>query len=214
MARITDMTGADPITSTMYILDMEGDYIEDMMGLTQANITDLANSLAHSKGDADTLAASYEDIMERLARTTAPFVNSATYNPTDGTAEYSYPTAAIVLLAVFHSATQLPEALPSELEACDADWRSADEATPVVHTFADRDGRKVRLWPTPAATVPAGGTFVFSELRASDISEWLGIPIALEVLSEEMAYPSDHQDMEFATLSLEVARMLKSFMGI
>ena len=35
MARITDMTGAVPITSTMYILDMSGDYIEDVMGLTQ-----------------------------------------------------------------------------------------------------------------------------------------------------------------------------------
>jgi hypothetical protein len=214
MARITDMASSVPIAESTRILDMSGDYIEDMMGLTQANITALTNNLAHSKGDSDTMDASYDDVMDRLARTTSPFVNSETFSPTDGTSEYSYPTTAIKLLKVIHSTTDLPEATGKELEAYDDDWRTTAEATPAYHGFPERDARKVLLWPTPSTTSTNGGTFIFAEKRTTDIPEWLGIPIALEILSEEMAYPSDHQDMQMADLAWQLAKMLKSFIGI
>ena len=206
-SRINDLADAN-------ILDMAGGYIKDMMGLTKTNVTDLANALLHSKGDSDTLSASFDDVMDRLARTTGPFTNTEAFTPADGTVEYSYPTTAIKLLTVIHDTTELPEAKPGELEAYDQDWRSADEADPVVHSFVERDARKVLLWPTPDTTDSDGGTFIFTEKREEDIGEWLGLALALEIVSEEMSYPSDHQSMELSAGAGQLARLLREFIGI
>ncbi len=206
-SRITDLADGE-------ILDMAGGYIKDLMGLTKSNVTTLANNLLHSKGDSDTLSASFDDVMDRLARTTGPFTNTEAYTPTDGTKEYSYPTTAIKLLAAIHGSTELPEATGKELEAIDIDWRSADEDDPVVHSFVERDARKVLLWPTPDTTTSSGGLFIFTEKREEDIGEWLGLALALEIVGEEMSYPSDHQSMELSAGALKLARILKAFIGI
>ncbi len=184
------------------------------MTMTAANIRTLADNLAHSNTDSNLLTQSTEDVFDRLARSSAPFVDTETYTPTDGTAEYSYPSSAIVILATFHGAKQLPVASSKELEAYDEDWRAADEDTPVAATFYERDARKVRLFPTPSTTASNGGTFLFAETRTTDIPEWLALPIAFMLLAEEFAYPSDHQDKEMAGACKQMADFLRAFAGI
>jgi hypothetical protein len=182
--------------------------------MTRTNIRTLADDLSHSKGDNSMMDDSYDRYLDKLARTSAPFVESANYTPADTVAEYSYPAAAIVLLAVFHGAKQLPPATLGELEAYDEDWRAADDATPVVHSFVERDARKVLLWPTPDTTTVNGGTFIYAENRTDDIPVYLGLPIAFQILSEEFAYPSDHQDKEMAEACAQMAKLLKAFVEI
>jgi hypothetical protein len=184
------------------------------MVMTRTNVLNLADSLAHSKGDSDTMTDSFDALLERLARTTAPFVETANYTPTDGTAEYSYPSAAVILLAVFHGAKQLPLTSLSELEAYDADWRDADEGTPVAYSFTERDARKVLLFPTPSTTASDGGTFLYGEQRTTDIPVFVALYIAFEILAEEFAYPSDHQDKEMAEMCAAMAKVLKQLVEV
>lgn len=186
------------------------------MVMSRAQIVTLADSLAHGVSASASLQDSFDDVLERLARTTSPFVDTETYTPTDGTAEYSYPSSAVVLLAVFHGAVQLPLTNVKELEAYDEDWRAtaATTGTPVAHSFTERDARKVLLFPTPDTTAAAGGTFLFAEQRTTDIPVWLALPIIFEMLSEDFAYPSDHQDKEMSEVCAQMAEILKIYTGI
>ena len=59
------------------------------MTMTRANLVTLADNLAHGKGDSTTLQDSYDDVLDELARGTAPFANTEAFTPTDGTAEYA-----------------------------------------------------------------------------------------------------------------------------
>jgi len=184
------------------------------MTMTRANVITFVNLLAHGKGDTDLMPEAYDDALDRLGRSSSPFVETEAFTPEDGTAEYSYPTKAVALLAVFHGANQLLEASSKELEAYDEDWRDADEGTPIAFSFYERDADKVLLFPTPDTTAASGGTFLFSENRTTDIPNWLVLPLAFEILAEEFAYPSDHQDTEFASMCAEMGQILKAFTGM
>lgn len=184
------------------------------MTMTRTTIINLADDLAHSKSDSTLIQESYDDVMERLGRGSAPFVETEAYTPTDGTAEYSYPSAAVTILAVFHGAKQLLPASSKELEAYSATWRATAEDDPGAYTVYERDARKVRLFPTPSTTESDGGTFLYSEQRTSDIPEWLVLSIVFMMLAEEFAYPSDHQDMEMSAACVKMAEFLKAFTGV
>ena len=186
------------------------------MAMTRAQIITLADSLAHGASASTPLQDSFDDVLERLAKTTSPFINTETFSPTDGTAEYSYPASAVMLLAVFHGAKQLPIVTGKELEAYDEDWKAtaASEGTPIVATYHERDARKVRLFPTPDTTATNGGTFVFAENRTTDIPVWLALPIIFEMLADDFSYPSSHQDKEMAQVCQDMAEILKGFVGI
>jgi len=186
------------------------------MTMTRANIVTFADTFAHDTGTDMTLEDSFDDILDRFARSSAPFVDTETFTPTDGTAEYSYPTTAITILAIFHGATHLVVASSSELEAYDEDWRAtaATGGTPIAYIFYEGDSRAVRLFPTPDTTEVDNDTFLFGENRTTDIPEWLALPIAFEMLAEEFAYPSGHQDKEMSEACLGMAGFLKAFTGI
>ena len=186
------------------------------MTMTRANVVTLTNLLAHGSGDADLMPDAYDDALDRFGRSSAPFVDTANYTPTDGTVEYSYPATAVALLGVFHGAKQLLEASGAELEAYDEDWRATADTTgtPVAFSFFERDADKVLLFPTPDTTTSNGGTFLYSENRTTDIPEWLVLPLVFDILAEEFSYPSDHQDKEFAAMCNEMAQILKAFTGI
>jgi hypothetical protein len=186
------------------------------MVMTRTTILTLADSIAHGKGDDSMMQDSYDQFLDDLARTSAPFVADATYTPTDGTAEYSYASTAVKLLAVFHGAVQLPLATARELEAYDEDWRAtgATTGTPVVYSFSDRDARKFLLWPTPDTTAASGGTIIYGENRTTDIPVWLALPIVFQILAEEFSYPSQWQDKAMAEVCGQMAKILKEFTGI
>ena len=184
------------------------------MTMTKTNITDLVHSFAHSKSDSTTRSESYDDTLYQLALRTGPFCDTEAFTPTDGTAEYSYPTDAIRLLAVFIDTKHLMGVSSKELETYSSAWRATSEDTPFVHTFYERDARKTRLFPTPSTTDADGGTFLFTETRESDIPEWLVLPIMFLILEQELSYPSDHQDKEFAENCALLAKFLRGFCGV
>ena len=184
------------------------------MTMTRTEIIGLADDLAHSVAEDITMTQSYDDILDRLARTTSPFVADEAFTPTDGTAEYDYPTNAVMLLGVFHNGKHLIPVSSGELEAYSASWRATAEQDPVVYTVFEEDARSIKLFPTPSDTDADGGLFLFAENRTTDIPEWLVLPIVFEILAEEFAYPSDHQDKEFAAACLTMSQFLKAFTGV
>ena len=192
------------------------------MVMTRANVVSLADNLTHSKGDTTTLTDSFDRVLDRLGRSTYPFIASATFSPTDGTSEYSYPSTAIELLAVIQptddnavpATRDLPSATLAELEAYDEEWRGASEDEPIVQTFIEKDVRKVRLWPTPDTTRTDKGLFIYSENRTTDIPVWLALPIVCEMIAEEFEHQSDHQDKEAAEAWKLLATILKAYVGI
>lgn len=157
------------------------------------------------------MSASYDDIMERFAKRTAPFVDTEVFTPTVNVEEYAYPSSAVRLLAVLVNGKELPQTSLPELETYSKDWRASavDLGTPIAYTFAERDARQVRIFPRPDSTTADGGTFLFAEKRSTDIPDWLALPIVFLILAEEFAYPSDHQDLEFAKVCAAVGDFLR-----
>jgi hypothetical protein len=179
-------------------------------------ILDLCKDLAQEIGDSTTLGVAYDDVMERLAKTTVPFVDTASFTPTDGSSTYPYPASAVEILGVFNSGKQLPYAVLPELEAYDDAWRTTDAAedTPIAYSVTEKNAREIRLFPTPNATDVDGGAFLFSELREDDIPDFLVLPVVFMILSEEFAYPSDHQDLEFAKVCASVAAFFRQLVRL
>jgi hypothetical protein len=195
------------------------------MTLSKTNITNLANSLAHSLGGTNTLSEAYDRVLDRLARTSSPLVTVSAFTPTDGTKAYNTPTGAAKLLAVFarpdgsSDMLELYEAQQKDLEALDITWRDTQttEGDPIAYTKADETGgfNYINLFPTPDTTVASGGNYLYADnAETSAVPEHIILPIVYEILAEEFAYPSAHQDMEFSVVCREVAALLSFFIGI
>lgn len=181
------------------------------MTATKTTICSLADDLAHGKGVTGSLEQWYDHTLERLAKGPAPFVETEAWTPTDGTKEYSWPSSAIRILAMFHGDNELQFASSKQLEAYSDTWRSEDEAPPHVYTYYESDAGKVQVHPTPSDTVSDGGDFLFAEQTTGDIPDWLVLPIVFDMLAEDFSHPSDHQDKEFAASCANMAEFLRSF---
>lgn len=196
------------------------------MVMTRTQIVTLANSLAHSLGDAaTTLPDSFDSILDRLGKTSCPFISTATWSPTAATFIYSYPSTAVKLLAVIapiegasSNTIDLPLIEYKENEAYDKVWASQSgvsaRATPRVYKHTRKDARTFSTYPIASETQTDEGLLIFSENRTTDIPVWLALPIVCEMLAEEFAYPSDHQDLEASKLWQQLADILKAFVGI
>jgi hypothetical protein len=184
------------------------------VALTKANVVSFVQLLAHSKGDdTNTLNEFFDDTMERYAKTTAPYVETYTFNIVSGTSVYAYPSAAVRILAVFHDGKFLPFTPPSNLEMYSSTWRT-DTGDPVAWTSFEQDSRNVRMVPEPDANSTNGGVMIYGENRTTDIQDWLVMPQAFEMLYEEFFYPSDHQDKEFAFFCFEIAQTFRALVRL
>jgi hypothetical protein len=182
--------------------------------MTEAQLTAFVQLLAHSKGSATTLAYFFDDAMEALAKTSAPFVGTDTDTTVAATAVYSYPTGAVRILAVFIDGELLPYATFMDLENYSTTWKNATASdTHLAWTTEEQDAKTIRIWPTPSAGTKTI-TFLFATTRTTDLPEFCILPIAFEMLYQEFAYPSDHQDFEFSQLCKEFSAVLKTLIRI
>lgn len=195
--------------------------------MNKTTLINLANSLSHSKGDADTLDNAYYRVLDILARQTSPLVSAQTINLTDGTGEYTIGCSGSPrILALFvkpdNSSNYLltREVGLRELEFYNSAWRTeqSTEGDPIAYTIVDVVGSasstwtKVRLFPTPDTSVTDGiAYFCANRDEASDIQDFLALPIVFSILAIEFELPSDHQDAEFSKLCREIVQFLRAF---
>ena len=89
-------------------------------------------------------------------------------------------------------------------------WRHL-VGSPVAYVKDHEDENVIRLVPTPSGSEVV--TIIRTDAR-DDVPVWLELPLALEVLSREMARESNHQDVKFAAAASGLARMLFQLLGV
>lgn len=55
------------------------------------------------------------------------------------------------------------------------------------------------------------GAIIYSEKRTESLTEWLALPVALEMLGKEFSRSSDHQDIQFADACKELSELFFQF---
>jgi len=163
-------------------------------------------------GSTATMNVFYGEVMRNLARgPNPPLVESSAFAVSSGTAAYTWPAAAIRILAVFNEKKQLAPANIRQLESYDDAWRASSDDT--IHAWhAGEDTlRTARLFPSPSTG--STGTWLFSKAPTSDVPNYMALYIAFAVLERDFAYPSDHQDKEFSALCGQIALIFGKLVG-
>lgn len=182
------------------------------MSSAKAAITALAQVIAHSLGDSNTLAVAFEEVMENLAqRFNPPLIESTTFAISSGTASYAYPSTGVGVVGVFCENTQLTKVSSPELEGYDRSWR-ASTGTPEVFFTEEETARSIRLFPIPAAA--ATGTWLVSVPNDTTVPDYMVMYIVFAMLEREFAYPSDHQDKKFSGLCGDIAQIFGMLIGV
>lgn len=194
--------------------------------MSRATTITLAASLANPNAtitDATKLGDYYDEAVRELglgvlvpgamSLTGAEFVAA-----TEGEDTYTIPTTALKLLYVFYDRSQLSFAATDEALIYDEEWRNA-RGVPVSFLTADQDQRTIAVCPTPdvdgqtiGVTTPFTGfpsenlLFIYTEERA-DVATDEELPLALTILSRELARDSNHTDQNTAMLAAALAAM-------
>ena len=182
------------------------------MASTKAEITALAQVIAHDLGDSNTLAVAYDEVMDALARKLEPpLVESTTFAITSlGGPRYTHPSTGVRVLAVFNENSQLNQVTRAELEGYNKAWRKSLD-TPEAFFLDEETVRSIRLYPAP--TADATGTWIVSAGPAV-APDYMVLYIVFAMCEREFAYPSDHQDKQFSKLCGEIAQIFGALVGI
>ena len=198
--------------------------------MTKAPILSLVNSLANFPIDGDLLDVYYDDVLVELGRmTNTPLTANELQPVVANTHTYSIPDKMISILHAFHSSKSLISSRTQDVDAYVNEWRD-DTGTPFTVLIDELSGKTYRLFPIPDTSsddfffitgTPMGTDFpdnavtlIYSELRDDDILDFLGLIIALQILSREFIRQSDHRDVLFAQSCNDVAKLMLTFIGI
>lgn len=181
--------------------------------MTKTTIKTLVQDLCYDKATDAQIGTYFDDVMEEICKLpNCPFIDTYTDASVDGTSDYTYPTSAVRILAIFYNAIPLSYVTVPELEAYDRDWRALT-GDPYFYTFEDVSTRTYTLIPQPD-TDDDDIVVVHTDNRSTDIEDWIGLSIALAILSREFARPSDHQDIKFSEACKAGAQILQQAAGI
>lgn len=196
------------------------------MSLTKAQLTTFASTICHAEHDTTTFSQFFNDVIDELSRLPNPvFADYAFEAIVSGTDEYSFETTMLCPLHIFFGDLLLVEASQQVLEAYAKAWQS-DEGDPIAYTLEGIDAHKYRVYPTPdangsiaganwAATYPTAAlALIFIEDRSTDIEDYYALPITFDCLMREFAYPSDHQDIEYAKACGNLSKILYTLAGV
>lgn len=196
------------------------------MALTKAQLTTFASTICHAEHDTTTFSQFFNDVIDELAQLpNPPFAEAAFEAATSGTDEYSFETTMLRPLAIFFEDELLSEVSQAELEAY-SKTQQTDTGDPVAYTLEAIDARKYRVYPIPtgsgdvgsanwAASYPSDAfALIFTEDRSTDIEDYYALPITFDCIAREFAYPSDHQDVEYAKLCASLAKLMYTLAGV
>ena len=198
--------------------------------MTRNEIITLATQLAKSLQDDDTLDVYTNDVFNELALLPSPQMVEAKIKAlTSGTSTYSFESDMLSIVYAIMFDELLSPCNEPALDAYSASWQSAT-GTPTQFTQDVITAREYRLYPTPDFTsdplIPTYGepfgqdfpddslTLIYADNRESDISPIYALPIALDALSREFAYPSNHTDQNFVYICQLVAQLIYTILGV
>jgi hypothetical protein len=190
-----------------------------MAGLSKANLATLIGWLSHDLEQSTTTAEFTDAAVWDMAKDSGAMVGATTGDIAVATAVYTFPATARKLLAVIAVDRDLYLADSKQLEHYEMGWRaktvaSGTAAPHLAYTVDEISGRKFSIYPIPATGTTDGLVTIYTEARTTTIPEWIALPLAFDVMSREFAYPSDHQDKEFAKICGRVAALLYAILGL
>lgn len=182
------------------------------MGSSKAQITAIAQVIAHSQGNANTLAIAFDEVMQWLAQKHRPaLVYNSQLTVSTTSASFAYPTGAVEVLGVFYQGRQLKPVNSVELNAYNITWR-ASSGGPYVYYREEDDYESIRFFPAPA--VATTGSWLYTQASSTNVPDYMVLYIAFAMLEREFAYPSDHQDKTFSKLCGDTAQIFGTLIGV
>ncbi len=198
--------------------------------MTKLEILSLIQDLAVQTLPADPVAAFFDESLDALGkRARPPLISAELFPVVAGTADYAFDADAIRLHAVFIGGKQLSSSRVGDLEAYDKAWRTLTGA-PYFFTTEQVNNRTLTLVPNPTTAsdpfifthgAPFGEDFpanagvqIFSHRRDTDFPDWIALFLAIDVMAQEYARPSAHQDVAFSEICAKVADVLYRLGGL
>lgn len=199
--------------------------------MTRSEIKTLCQDLCLDQADDNTLDQFYDDTIESLAKRSGfPVAGVEFVAASDGTAEYNFPTNAILELAIFFDDQQLSFCSPTDLMIYDSDWyTTSTTGTPFAYTKLTNP-RTFIVYPASDTDSDAfifshgepfgqdfpdnAFTVFFTSKRETDIPDTVALAIAFKTLSLEFSYPSDHMDVAFSNMCASVGELLYKMAGL
>jgi len=185
---------------------------------TKTDVLALVNQLSTGAADQAACGRFFDEVVFDLGQQL--WLSNATIIPIAN--PVVMPDRLIKLTAVLYDARELAEAKLVEMEALNPQWRNV-AGDPLAYVVEDEATHAVRLYPFPTdvsrstppvpglefgSSYPSFNLVVFHTEYRTEIPEYLLWPVALLVLSQEFARPSDHQDPTMATACGKVGQML------
>ena len=196
------------------------------MSLNKAQLTTFASLICHAELDTTTFSQFFDDVIDELKDAPKPvFADYAFEAIASGVDEYSYETTMLRPIAIFFDDALLSKTGEKELEAYSATQRS-DTGDPVAYTLENVDARKYRVYPIPDANGAIGGAdwasnypdgalaLIFVEDRSTDIEDYYVLPITFDCIAREFAYPSDHQNVDYAKVCANLAKLMYALASV
>ena len=192
--------------------------------MNRTDLRDLATSLTIIPLSTDTLSRFIDDIFNEIAFLPLPQFSKAEIIPlSSGTSVYDFPADALRLLHAFFNSEMLSLASNADLNAYATMWL-ADTGSPKAITLDEITARTYTLYPNPVLNsdpiIPIHGepfgedypannlVLIYADNRQSPIVDIYALSIALESLSREFTYPSDHTDTDYADTCKALSQLL------
>jgi hypothetical protein len=194
---------------------------------SKANIITLTGVLGSGLQNATTLSQFFDDVVESIGLSPFPiFHSSALVELSDGTGTYDFESDMLRLIHAIMEDASISIVTEPELDLYSSSWRTT-EGTPIALTQDDLN-RQYTLYPIPdfdsealggGEAEPYGEDYpedqlvvIYTENKSANFQEYYALPLAFESLSREFAYPSDHQDTEFAESCAILSQFLHSIL--
>lgn len=198
--------------------------------MTRDEIKTLTVSLAKDLEDTDTIDIYINEVFRILAFSSSPpMLRGILKEITSGTATYSFESDMLKITYAIMFDELLSPCSESALDAYSSTQES-DSGTPSQITQDELTARTYRLYPEPDTTStsctyahgePFGEdypddilTLIYADDRESNIHGIYSISIALDTLSREFAYPSDHTDKNLSAVCRKAADLIYQLVGV
>lgn len=180
--------------------------------MTRAELKTFAAKLTALASNATSLDTFVDDVFNELQiRDDAQMVKNLSKLVTAGTATYAYESDMLRIVEALYDDELLSETLKEAISAYDVGWID-NSGTPVAITQDETDARNYTLFPKPDTT-ETKLHLIYADDRSTDILDIFALPISLDALRREFAYPSAHADLEAAKNYDNLAKLFYALLG-
>lgn len=179
--------------------------------MTRAATLQLISDLSATQSDDTEATVLYDEVIRELGFYEVLTNREDRFQPAILNGIYKLSPDTMRVLEVAWDNRRLDRASEYALRvAFGAAWRLI-KGIPLAMTVWDESASEMRLVPQP--TDDGTVTLVRTEVR-DDLPYWLELPVALMTIQREFTRESNHQDLLFATVALNLGKLFLAFVGV